>query len=88
MVRIINSAEGVAAAVSATEKGEPALVGVEPLLVNYLGLSYVKRYEATIQAGYVIGKMMDRLGHQRTGKKGRMPESGTATSAEIYSLKK
>jgi hypothetical protein len=51
-------------------------------------LSYVKRYEATIQAGYVIGKMMDRLGHQRTGKKGRMPESGTATSAEIYSLKK
>ena len=87
MIKIINSPEGVAAAIAATQRGEPALADVEPLIVRKLGVAYTKRHEATVQAGFVLGKMMTRLGHRKTGQKGPMPDSSIASTSEIYVLK-
>lgn len=87
LVRLVNSPDAVRGAVEATQQGRPALAGIEPLLVERMGLSYSQRYEATVQAGYVVARMMERLGHKRSGKKGPMPDGSVATSAEIYLLK-
>lgn len=86
LIRLINSPAGVAGAIDATTKGLPALAGIEPMLIDVLGASYSRRQDASTQAGSVIGKMMDRLGHHRTGKKGPMPAGSIAVTAEIYSL--
>ena len=84
MMQTVNSCEAVAAAITATQAGLPAMAGVEPFLVLRFGLSYGKRYEATVQAGYLVGKMMDRLGFLRTGRKGSMPSGSVAKTAEIF----
>jgi hypothetical protein len=87
MALIINSAEAIAAAEAATAAGEPAMTGVEPFLVERLGLSYAKRYEATIQAGTLVRKMMDRRGFIKSGRKAAMPAGSVAKTAEIYHAK-
>ena len=86
LIRLVNSPVGVAGAIDATARGLPALAGIEPLLIDSLGVSYSRRMDASTQAGSVIGKMMNRLGHHRTGKKGPMPEGSIAATAEIYTL--
>lgn len=83
MARIINSPEGVQAAIAATEQGYPALGGVEPLLIKSLGKLYLKTFEATIQAGYLVAGMMKRKGYVQTGMKGSIHGPG-ATTGEIY----
>jgi hypothetical protein len=87
MALIINAADTVVAADVATAAGEPAMVGVEPYLTGRLGLSYAKRYEATIQAGTLVRKMMERRGFVRSGKKGPMPAGSVAKTSEIYVAK-
>jgi hypothetical protein len=84
MAETINSAKVVEAARIATDAGLPAMVGVEPFLISRFDLAYSKRFEATVQAGYLVGKMMVRLGFEKSGRKGPMPAGSVAKTAEIY----
>lgn len=83
MQKIVNSKESVAAAIAATEQGQPALGGVDALLFEQLGREYSETYEATIQAGYLVAKMMRRNGYFGTRVQGRI-EGGVAKTGEIY----
>jgi hypothetical protein len=87
MEETVNSNESEAAAKTATHADLPAMAGVEPLLVLRFGLAYSKRYEATVQAGYLVGKMMVRLGFARSGRKGPMPPGSVAKTADIFVTK-
>ena len=69
MARIIFSPVGKSAAIEATSKGRPALAGVDPLLKAGMGDDYAKSYEATIQAGYLVRKLMDTLGYEKSGQR-------------------
>ena len=85
MAKIVNSPEGIAAAIKATEEGLPALAGIDPLLKPALMDQYAKTYEATIQAGYLVAVMMRKKGYENTGRTG--PLTGCiAKSGEIYTL--
>ena len=81
--RIVNSREGVAAAMTATAQGRPALAGVDPLLSAKLGDEYARTYEATVQAGYMIAIMMRKKGYIGSGIQGSI-EGGVAETGEIY----
>jgi hypothetical protein len=67
MFKIVNSAKAKAAAIEATQNGLPALAGVDPLLKSQLGIEYTESYEATIQAGYLVAKMMRNAGYEHAG---------------------
>lgn len=82
--RIINSAEGKAAAIEATLQGMPALAGVDPLLKSQLGTEYIQSYEATIQAGYLVAKMMKKAGYEQSGRQARLPDGCVAQTGLIY----
>jgi hypothetical protein len=56
MAETINSAKVVEAARIATDAGLPAMVGVEPFLISRFDLAYSKRFEATVQAGYLVAR--------------------------------
>jgi hypothetical protein len=88
MNAIIHEPNTVAKAITATQSGLPAMAGVEPVLLERLGLLYEKRYEASVQAGYLVAKMMNKHGYHQTGKKGKMPPGSIAQTAEIYAAKK
>jgi len=85
MSKIINSPEGMAAAIAATNKGFPALGGVDPLLKAALKDKYEKTYEATTQAGYLVALMMRKMGYEQTGRQGSLHRC-VAKTGEIYSL--
>jgi hypothetical protein len=88
MASIVNSELAVQAAAVATIGELPAMAGVEPILSARLGLSYSKRYEANIQAGYLVAMMMDRLGYIRSGQDdGPMPPGSLATTGIVFLAK-
>ncbi|HTT85401.1 MAG TPA: hypothetical protein VMF67_18130 [Rhizomicrobium sp.] len=83
MKAIIFSPEGVAAAIAATERGLPALAGIDPLISEHLDKEYAETYEATIQAGYLVANMMRANGYFPTGL--QAPIRGcVAKSGEVY----
>ncbi|ABD05313.1 hypothetical protein RPB_0602 [Rhodopseudomonas palustris HaA2] len=84
MYQIINSKEGKAAAFEATANGRPALEGIDPLLLAALGVDYGKHNDTTINAGYLVAQMMRSQGYQLSGRKGKLPSSCVAKTAEIY----
>jgi hypothetical protein len=84
MYKVIFSFEGKTAGVEATLEGLPALAGIEPLIRSALGQQYEKRYEATVQAGYLVALMMDTQGYKRARKKGKMPAGSIAKTAEMF----
>jgi hypothetical protein len=83
MAKIVNSPQGVAAAIEATNQGLPALAGVDPLLKATLKDKYQKTYEATIQAGYLVALMMRKKGYGQTGRQGSL-HGCVAKTGEIY----
>jgi hypothetical protein len=83
MAKIINSRQGIVAAVEATNQGLPALAGVDPLLQVALGDLYAKTYEATIQAGYLVALMMRTQGYENSGRQGQLTGC-VAKTGEIY----
>ncbi|UVC19375.1 hypothetical protein [Mesorhizobium onobrychidis] len=85
MAKIVNSPQGVAAAIGATNQGLPALAAIDPLLKAALEDKYAKTYEATIQAGYLVTKMMQKNGYQKTGRQGSLIGC-VAKSGEIFTL--
>jgi hypothetical protein len=74
MSKIINSPQGVAAALTATENGMPALAGIDPMLKAVLKKEYADSHEATIQAGYLVALMMRKKGYEQSGKQGSIQD--------------
>ena len=83
MAKIISSPEGKAAAIGATQKGMPALAGIDPILKSRLGSEYIKSYEATIQAGYLVAKMMQKAGYEKSHQ-APLPAGCVAKTGLVY----
>lgn len=83
MERIIFSVEGREAAVQATRDGLPALSGVDPLLRAALGADYGKHNEATVQAGYLVAKLMQQLGYN-DGPAKPLPSGCVASTGKMF----
>jgi hypothetical protein len=84
MYEIIHSAQGKTAAIEATKEGRPALEGIDPLLSAALGVDYGSHNDGTINAGYLVAQMMRSQGYQLSGRKGKLPPTCIAKTAEIY----
>jgi hypothetical protein len=83
MIEIINSPKAVEAAISATEAGLPTLQGVDPLLVEALGVDYGPRNRGTMEAGFWVADMMRSKGYKNSGKKGNL-DSCVAKTADKF----
>jgi hypothetical protein len=81
------SSNGRKAAVEATEKGLPALAGVEPMFVASLGERYHPHDGGTLNAGYIVGELMRHLGYVKNGQ-GKMPGGSVAKTAMRWKLRK
>jgi hypothetical protein len=80
MEKIIWSEKGRKAALDATEKGLPALAGVDPLIIAELGDQYGPHDGGTLNAGYIQAGLMRHLGYVENGQ-GKMPENCVAKTA-------
>ncbi len=81
--RIVFSTKGREAAIAASQAGQPALAGVDPLLSGELGIDYCAHNEATIQAGYLVNNMMEQEGFIAVGS-GKMPEDCVAKTGALF----
>ncbi len=88
MFEIINSAEGRAAMIAATEKGLPAISGVDHRLSAELGVDYGGHNQATQTAGFLVAERVRQLGYRNSGRKGKLPERSIAKTAEIFVKKR
>jgi hypothetical protein len=84
MYEIINSQKAISAAIEATKAGLPALTPMDPMLVEKLGVDYGSHNDATINAGYLVAEMMRSQGYRTSGRKGKLPATSVAKTAEIY----
>ena len=80
MEEIICGSEGRTAALVATDKGLPALCGVEPLLKKELGERYNPHDMGTNLAGVITGELMTHLGYSAAGE-AKCLECGVAKTA-------
>jgi hypothetical protein len=80
MLGIVWSAGGKAAAVSAVEKGQPAMAGIDPLLQKLMGHRYSTEQQGTVKAGEIVGELMRFLGYQKDGV-ADLPSGCVATTA-------
>lgn len=87
MEEIMWSSEGRAAAVEATDKGLPALAGVEPMFVAALKERYHPHDGGTMNAGYIVGQLMRHLGYIEDGQ-GKMPDGSVAKTAMKWKHRK
>jgi hypothetical protein len=67
MEEIVWGTEGRAAALAATEKGLPALAGVDPLINAELGDRCSPHDGGTLNAGYIQAGLMRHLGFAEAG---------------------
>jgi hypothetical protein len=84
MYDIINSRDGIAAMIEATENGLPAIAGVDRRLNDALGVDYGGHNQATATAGSLIADCMHGQGYRNSGRKGKVGEGMVAKTAEIY----
>jgi hypothetical protein len=83
MIEIIFSSEGRQAALNATDKGEPAMLGIDPLLSAALGVDYGAHNRGTVTAGAIVGALMRQLGFENAGQK-PLPDYCIAKTAETW----
>lgn len=83
MVDIVWSLEAQAAAIAATEKGLPALCGVDPLLRAQLGDQYTPHDDGTMNAGWVVAQVMRHRGYKEAGN-GKCPDGCIAKSGIVW----
>lgn len=83
MIEIIFSPEGRQAALDATNKGEPAMLGIDPLLKAALGVDYGSHNMGTATAGAIVGALMRQLGFTNAGQK-PLPDYCVAKTAETW----
>lgn len=77
------SPEGKRAAVEATEKGWPAISGVDLLLKEKLGDKYRSEDKGTLSAGSVVAEVMRHLGYREAGT-GKCPEGCVAKTGMTW----
>lgn len=87
MEEIIWSENGRRLVVEATEKGLPALAGVEPLIRDRLGSRYHPHDGGTATAGYIVAMLMRHLGFV-DDREGKMPEGSIAKTAMRWKQRK
>jgi hypothetical protein len=80
MEDIIWRKESQKAAIEATERGLPALAGVEQFIRAELGERYHPHDQGTMNAGYIVGELMRHLGYDDNGA-GKMPDGCVAKTA-------
>jgi hypothetical protein len=83
MEEIICGSEGRTAALVATDKGLPALCGVEPLLKKELGERYNPHDMGTNLAGVITGELMTHLRYSAAGE-AKCLEGGVAKTAMTW----
>ena len=88
MEAIIDTPEGKAACVKATEDGWPAIAGIDPMLVKTLKGDYSKKNMTTNWAGKIVADLMRRSGYRVVGKKKSTPNGCIAQSGELWEKKK
>jgi hypothetical protein len=81
------SERGRKAAIEATEKGLPALAGVERLIVEELGERYHPHDGGTMNAGYIVGEVMRHVGYEQD-REGKMPKDSVAKTAMKWKLRR
>ncbi len=80
---IITSPAGTKMCLEATEKGLPALAGVDRELNAALGVDYRAQNQATQTAGYLVGNLMISLGYRISGQR-KMPDGCVAKTAAFW----
>jgi hypothetical protein len=83
MDEIINSDAGRTACLKAVQNGEPALSGVERLIVAQMKDRYGAHSQMTVTAGSLVGMLMYSLGYEK-GRSRSMPEGSVATQAATW----
>ena len=83
MEQVVNSADGIKRAVRATNDGQPALAGVDPLLRQELGSEYVRANNGTWWAGFVIAQIMRDMGYVEAGT-GKCPPDCVAGQGTVW----
>ena len=86
MEEIICGSKGRKAALVATDKGLPALCGVEPLLKKELGDRCNPHDIGTNRAGLIIGELMTHLGYSAAGE-AKCPEGGVRQDCDAWAAK-
>ena len=83
MWEIINSPEGKTAALEAVRAGEPAMLGIDPMLQIALGADYGAHNMGTATAGGLVAEVMRSLGYKLTGHK-KLPRHCVAKTAATW----
>ncbi|WP_426039935.1 hypothetical protein [Brevundimonas sp. DC300-4] len=86
MREIIESPAGQAACLAATAGGLPALAGVEPMIVERMGVRYGQFSMMTVTAGSIVGGMMLSKGYTIESQK-KMPEGSVAKTAAFWTIR-
>jgi hypothetical protein len=68
---------------AAIEAGQPPMIALDPLLVADLGVDYGPHNHSTNMAGRIAAERMEMFGFRRTGRKGPLPKTCIAKTAEI-----
>lgn len=84
--RLVNSPEGIKRAVRATNEGQPALAGVDPLLRLELGSEYVRANNGTWWAGFAVARVMREMGFIEAGT-GKCPPDCVAGEGVVWKPK-
>lgn len=80
---IIHSKQGREAAIAATQRGVPAMEGIDPLLQAALGVDYGAHNKGTATAGGLVGELMYSLGYKKKGVK-TLPAHCVARTASVF----
>lgn len=84
---IIEAPEGRAACLDTTRAGEPALAGVEPMIVAAMGPRYGSFSQMTVTAGSIVGELMRSEGYEVSGQR-KMPAGSIAKTAAVFKPRK
>jgi hypothetical protein len=82
--QIVNSPDAKASMIAATERGLPAIDGVDRRLSEELGVDYGGHNMATNRAGILVAECMQRLGYRKSRRKGKLTEGSVAKTGEIF----
>lgn len=70
--------------IAATQKGLPALAGVDAILANEFGSQYSKIHLVTHSAGSVVAQVMRMRGYNMIQESAKMPEGSIAKTAALW----
>lgn len=85
MAAIIQSAEGIKAAVLSTSNKRPALEGVDPLLRSKLGDAYTRDNQVTLNAAWLVVQEMRAMGFVE-GHTAKLTDDCVAGEALVFKL--